>query len=97
MDSDFNSFNQFLVSVLANAYSAVRRARRRIADYRKQYNLLRRTLLSRQHQLDAVLSFLRECNMLDYYENFIENHQMDRMASKRSENSPVIEEQRRIN
>lgn len=43
---------------------------------RKRLRLLRVTVRRQQNEIEKYRSFLRDCNMLDYYENTIENHQM---------------------
>lgn len=42
----------------------------------KRLRLLRAHARRQSIEIEKYRSFLRDCNMLDYYENTIENHQM---------------------
>lgn len=58
----------------------------------KRLRLLRVTVRRQQNEIEKYRSFLRDCNMLDYYENSFENYPMVGMDSKCAQNPPIIEE-----
>lgn len=78
---DINIYQRIVEVELTNAFEAVKRARVRLNNFRKQYDRLYKTVRLRQKELDSVRDFLRECNMLDYYENFVKDHRRGRDRS----------------
>lgn len=74
---DINIYQRIVEVELTNAFEAVKRARVRLNNFRKQYDRLYMTVRLREKELDSFRDFLRECNMLDYYENFVKDHRRD--------------------